>query len=431
MLSVLLLGFGSAMAATSAIDNLPGGAGVIYFQAGSSWQTLVNIQSTFATGNMTVHVTIYDMNSVDLLDFEVPLTKYDNMGFSITGDGASTCTIVPYSDNAFSGSGIPAAGLTFSCPNIGSLQYGYIGLVLDNITAAAVDPTTVGSWTRTNFVNPDLLVMRAALIRGTDAAFAINATMIQGFANMMTPGSATVGLSEANAAGFEQFINTFGADALCTGVAVDWNNAAGTQFITIDDPAIGPNIDSWELYATDNSTVFALNPLLIADGAAAGGAACTRNGRYKVLGSADNFYWGRYNATPSMTASTLIMVFPASPGTAAGTADPRAAGSVIVKAFNDDETPVSTALTPLEVHRIGAGTPGFNIISSAGELLIDTATPMYGWVYTESAGFADVYPLVRDRINIVSTNLFEANDTTGFFIPDPGAATTSNVLSIP
>lgn len=398
MLSVLLLGFGTSMAATSAFDNVPGGAGVIYWQANTTWQTLLDLQSISALFNTTVHVTIYDMNSVDLIDFQVPFTPLDHVGFSIVGDGAGLCTITPYSDNAFGGSGLPITGQTFACPVINGLAYGYVGLVHDVTVAPPADPTIFPSNTRTNYLpgfpvlpfGADFFIMRVALLSGTTSAFGANAQMIQGFANMMTPppGAPGAGLTELPFA-VSQFIDTTAADAICAlGSTVDWNNGPGTSFLTSDDPGRGPCIDSWELYATVNPNPvngFAF-PFVITDTLAGGGAPCARDFRHKSVGSWNNLYWGRYNATPGLTSSTLIMVFPASPGAAFGTADPRGANTVTIHAYNDDELWVSTGVTPDEVHRIDAGAPGFNILSDAGELVVETPTPMYGWVYTETAG---------------------------------------------
>jgi hypothetical protein len=432
MLSVLLLGFGSAMAATSAMDNLPGGAGVIYWQANATWQTLVDIQSIDPMNNTTIHVVIYDMNSIDVLDFELPFTPLDHVGFAITCDGVAACVAMPYSDNAFGG-GLPPAGQPFGAPAIDGMQYGYIGLVHDVTVAPPADPTIAPSNTRTNYlpgwevvpINTPALddfIMRAALIQGTTNAYGANATMLQGFANMVDPNivpPTNVGLNEAGAT--SQFIDST-VPAACA--AINWNGDAvvGNTFLTNDDAGRGPEIDSWELYATENFFMAAppIIPMLVTDG-------CVRAGRAKSLGSWNNLYWGRYNATPGLTTSTLVMVFPASPGMAAGTADPRGPGSVTVHAYNDDEAWVSTGITPDEVHTIVAGSPpGFNINNTAGELQIDTATPMYGWVVTETAGFVDVYPLYRERGTFVTGNLVD--QVTLALIPIAGGGISDVVL---
>jgi hypothetical protein len=281
---------------------------------------------------------------------------------------------------------------------------------------------TVNSNTRTNYVANDVFVMRSALIRGTDAAFGENATMLQGFANMMAQVGATIGLDEAPAAGSEQFVDSVGGDAACATGSVNWNNGLETQFNTADDAGRGPNIDSWELYITQNTGAVLSWPMVVTDG-------CVRSGRHKALGSWNNLYWGRYNATSGLTDSTLIMVFPASPVASQGTADPRDANSVTIHAYDDDEGFVSTQVTPDEVHLIVAGNPpGFNISGTSGELQIETPTPMYGWVVTETAGFVDMYPLYRERVALMHTNMVDAD--TGALIPDSGNA-QSDVLLLP
>lgn len=438
MLSVLLLGFGTSYAATSAIDNVPGGAGYVYWQADGAWSTLVNIQSIVNVLSMTVHVAIYDHNSVERADYQFPMTPLDGVGFVLVGNpAANTVTIIPYSDNAWGGSGIPPAGNVFFCPANGGLQYGYISVVIDKIAAPPIDPTLLPSFTQTEFINPDWIYMRNALIRGTDAAFGINSIMFQGFGNawafdLGVGAGVAAGLTEVPVVGVEsQFANTFGADALCVALPTNWDGTAAITFASIDDVQ-GPNIDSWELYGTwhDFGAVFVnLPPHIIVDGAAAGPANCNPAGRVNVLGSANGRYYGRYNQTPGLTDSTLIMVFPAS--SQPGTADPRVVMTVV--SYDDDENGISTSFVPPEVALCPYGAasiplPGntpISILGPAGETFITTATPMFGWTYTETAGFADVYPLYRDFLNIVRTNLFDA---AGNLIVDPAAPEVDTIV---
>ena len=78
MLSVLLLGFGTAMAATSAFENLPGGAGIAYVQAApAGWQSLINIQTTDDDEFTRVHLTLWDGDSNHIYDWSICLTRYD------------------------------------------------------------------------------------------------------------------------------------------------------------------------------------------------------------------------------------------------------------------------------------------------------------------------------------------------------------------
>ncbi len=218
MLSVLLLGFGSAMAATSAFENLPGGASVSYFECNNGWESLINIQNTTSEtcgdSPIVVHVTMYDQNSVDILDFDVPLSARDNWGASITCDGVNI-TSTPSLPVWFSGGTYTGAEVR-SAPFAGN--FGYIVTTVTGVDRCDRTPITPFGTCQTQLPRlpigppgtnvcdaahyndgdprndtltgvdaylPDSMFMRTALINvGQGVAYALNAQMVQGFANI-------------------------------------------------------------------------------------------------------------------------------------------------------------------------------------------------------------------------------------------------------
>jgi hypothetical protein len=441
MLSVLLLGFGTAMAATAGLDNVPGGAGVAYWQAGPGGvYTLLNIQNVadntevgFAA--ITIHIAFYDRDSNHLLDFIVPMSPRDNWGASITGDG-TTITVTPQAGLAFAGYAPPA---TWQVATAGvgpaNLQFGYVTVAItrmDNPVAlgnwrinppggGAIfvgngngnpidDPEMANAWT----VLPDMLILRSAVLT-PGSALGFNGNMLQGFLNRPN-------LSE-DGSGLE-FVNTIGADALCAPLTVDWDNSGTFQIgpVALTDVG-GILIHASELYVSDAI----LSGLIVADG-------CTRAGRRVALGSGDGIYWARYNVTPGLTESTLMMIAPANSNT------PENPGRNIadvriptITAYDDNENWVSTpfaALPEVSLSPLYSTTnpplPGNTSIQHStfvsGELRIQMAAPLFGWIATVINGVeADLYPLFKDRVNVNVVDLGA---------PDWAAPATSNVRQL-
>ena len=157
MLSLLVVSYGSAMAATSAFENLPGGAAVTYFECNNGWETIMNIQtvtsSTCGDSAVVVHITFYDQNSMDLMDFDVPLSPRDNWGAAITCDG-TTITSTPNLPVFFSGGAYTGAEVR-TAPYAGN--FGYVVAVVtgvDNCAGLCFVPTATAfcgapnySWT--------------------------------------------------------------------------------------------------------------------------------------------------------------------------------------------------------------------------------------------------------------------------------------------
>lgn len=453
MLSILVFSVGTSQAATSAFDNLPGGAGVFSWQASRNGDyTLVNVQNiadvadTWLAGTSTavvIHITLYDRDSNHIFDWSCPLSARDNYGFAIQNDaGIDSIRITndgsPYYPGTVGGIGnctINYTGIpTTHNPLTGTtaLQYGYGTIAISRVDAivpsflwrtlyapGVIDALVAGipagngdgdarnelDLGNRTVVLPDLIFTRTALL-GPGYAYAFNGNMLQGFMNMSRIQSEAVASVTASLAAGAGWITVQGVDAVCpAGGVMDWNNDglfnAGAPLTDFN----GIDIHAPELYITNNRTAGSIGIAL--DAAA---AACGRGGRRAALGSADGIYWGRYNVTPGMTETTLFTVAPASNAhalnSALGIADGRA---MTVSAYNDNEIPVSvTPLTPPEVglspflSATNAPRPGnFSIGHGgvvAGEGRIVMAAPLFGYVFTTITGVeADLYPLVRNR----------------------------------
>ncbi len=418
MLSVLLLGFGTAQSATLVSNDLPGGAAVAYFQAGAGYTSLVNIQSITGTtgvltGSLLIHVQVFDMNSNHIVDFNIPLTSTDNVGWSITGTG-TTLTLDPYSDGAFGGSGQLPITVLFPSNGADGLQYGYITATItadgrgDRLGAVAADlspnadPRTFTNFNGVPVVEPfNKIFMRVAIL-GTDNAIGMNGYMYQDFMNIVTLSEAVV-----PAVGF---VNTVPADVI---VACDWNGngTALNTYTSLADDTNGIGIDPWENYISADVD---LMPLPVNIGVVCNGG--NRAGRVKALGSSNNIYWGRFNENPATGVhSTLITIAPANCASGCNQASPAVIDgrSMVVIAYNDAESGPSSGLTPPEVGMSEFGTAvtprpsnsSISINSNAGEAFITIAAPLFGFIYTTGPTYADVYPLVRSQMAIEEANL--------------------------
>ncbi len=441
---VLILGLGSgAMAATSAINNLPGGAGIMQWMAApDGTHTLINVQNTMATcpgsGNpayFMVHITFYDYNSQHLFDINWPMTPRDNIGIAVTGDGTNVnLTFEP---------GEPNEALhTFISAGLGTdnLQFGYATVALtaqDDAAAAAcypgavpnvvfqalvgngnADPTDDVNWANVNVVLPDVLFARAAVVF-PDGVLGLNGVMLQGFMNMPT-------LAEDGATPnvLHDFADVWGADAICA-VGVDWDNSGtiNPNAVTANDFA-GIDIHSNELYMTVNYADFvpAGGVAGVGDIALNSPIACSRAGRVKALGSGNNRYWARYNVTPGSTETNLVAIFPANSATAFNPAgliadnrnfsvliyddnehfvsQPNITGpEVIVAPFNSATNPPMTGMPVIQ-----------HTTYTNGEALITGPAPMFGYVYTTVSGTgSDIYPLVTETIPVNIANIVNAD----------------------
>ncbi|MEW6053880.1 MAG: hypothetical protein AB1552_08860 [Nitrospirota bacterium] len=392
MLSVLLLGFGSAMAATSSIDNVPGGGGFNYFHASAAGDTtLFNLQNVDTTA-IRVHLTLYDTNSNKIIDFSIPLSNWDNWGCSITGDGTNI-TITPQTPCYYVGANNGCfPPVTVALPaGADGLQAGYMSFVVSAGDSAFYGGNLNGD-PRDELILPfaatrlyDVIAGRVALLNPTaGSAIAMNSTMLQGYVNIFN----APGLVEA-AAGVAG-----GWDSIAdVGVPFFWNCDAdiADTFPSHDDPLIGVNIDSWEIMLTNWATWS-----LIADDTNAGGVGDTL---YQAVGS-PTWYVGRYNETPGTSTTVLITVFPANSGGLPVAFSPACGFSsrtITSFCYDDNELPLSDAVTPPEVGRIAFG-PAVNAIivpGTSGECRLLVDAPLLGFTYTEAGNYADLYPLYK------------------------------------
>lgn len=400
MLSVLLLGFGTAMAATSQVDNLPGGAGVAYWQAGGTWQTLVNIQNINNGCSAIAHVAVYDRDSVHLIDFNMKLTALDNVGIIIQqGAAAGQIDLFDYSDGAYGGSAAlfdwsTGPAVTVLAPaDASGLMRGYITINLNSQDCVAPigDPEVGPTWGPIQGVfaiAADDLIVRSALVNPTQA-FAFNAAMLQGYANIGAPAT------------FELFDFVDTVPVPNVGAACDFNGDGDTtdQFTIIDD-ANGACIDFTELFLTDNVT-FPV-PLIMCD------LAGLVNVTYPALGSVNSTYWGRFNENAAAGTNTqLVTIAPNSTSTPPhGVTTPNWPRNLTVISYNDAE--VGLSYGPVAIPEVAAtdfGLGGITVgTAQAGEARITIPAPIMGFTVTETAAYADIYPLIKEFIAISSIN---------------------------
>ena len=403
MLSVLLAGYGAAMAATSQIDNLPGGAGLSYWTAGGEILSLINIQNVSNATALCVHIVVYDVNGVNLMGWNVSLTPLDNYGVAITsGPSAGTVTLNDYSDmtTPFVNCSNPipdlsAAGIPLAAPaNSSGVSSGYVSIAITawDPVPPFTDPIgTTGNLSGIKAVLPDAMFTRLAVL-APDWAFAMNPPMLQGFLNM----GATI-----NENGATDWIDSRLAANANTPCHWYKSGAAPSVYTSLDD-ANGVGIDFIELFASDNWTLLPAG--FVCDQP---GPSVTDRVVYPVLGSADNVYWGRFNENPANgTNTTLVLVAPASsvPMAAAG----GYARNLTVGSLNDDAVQVTWGpATQPEVAYVPFGTAAGEINTGgalAGEAMITFTVPAFGFTFTTGASFADAYPLIRDNVNFTAIN---------------------------
>ena len=449
MLSILVVGFGTAYAATSSIDNVPGGAAIGYFQVGSGWETLVNIQNVVMNNDisgcsaaMLVHFVFYDQDSNEIVDFNVPLSQIDNWGARVYLSG-NTLFVEPQNCPAT----LPnSGGADAGCATQGAAVSPVDGLVVGYFTAAITSLDITGQrcqgvvsdmtnvfelglegngngnpWDDQNFhyndiVLPNWIFVRTALINpNTGIAFALNATHIQGFLNINR-------IQENSSV---DFVNTLATpDVACAANTIDWNNDGDfNDIFTGMDDGNGIRIDTWELYATlnldtDPAAGTDVSGMIITDNCTLDPAT---GGRHRIVGSANGWYWARFNATPDLSDTSLLMIFPANTGTGNVGGESRfISGSLI---YNDNEISSTESLNPREVawcpyltasngDTLRCASPADSIshnVFTTGEHNIYVRAPMIGFVYTwvenGTNDYADLYPMINECKAVVVTNL--------------------------
>jgi hypothetical protein len=372
--------FTALQAATSSLDNVPGGAGIAFWQAGGGWDTLINIQETSSTCAM-LHIGIYDRDGLRLNSFSLSLQPMDNVGMLVQGDG-TFIYVYDYSDNAYGGS--PALNDFSVAPVIHSapsdpdgIQRGYITVVRTNIACAGPGGSPSGNITGTDFIVPDSIFIRTAFLN-VHGAFACNGIMLQGFANFGTLRESSDFVDSTAIPNTPPDPCDFNGDGVSSGT-----------FSILDD-VVGADIDFAELFLSDNIT--GPPPWVICNG---GGTV------YQALGSAS--FIGRFNENPSVgTHTTLVLVAPQSFHPSAA----RFQRIISLNSYNDDGGIASSGSRTFPV--VAALSFGSGGISSgaarAGEIRVTTSVPIFGFTFTETASFADIYPLIRTNTNITTLN---------------------------
>jgi hypothetical protein len=377
-------------AATSALDNLIGGAGIVYWQAGGGWQTLINIQESDLAICASVHVGFYDMNGIKITSFNLPLLPGDNVGIVVQGNGTDI-QMFDYSDHAYGGAAILNDFNTGLPLNISAtadtdgIQRGYMSFVRTNTDCAGPLGSPSGNISGTFAVVNSNIVVHAAIIN-LNNALAFNGIMFQGFANY---GAIRESLD---------FVNT----TLTPNTppdACDFNGDGDTTdvFSIVDD--VGADIDFVELFLSDNITIpgpLDLPPWIICNPV---------NRVFKALGT-DAQYWGRYNENPSTgTETILIIVAPQSNHLSAS----RFSRNLLLFLYNDDGMAISASFFPSVVDAVHFGSE-ISGPSTAGDFRFTSSAPIFGFTFIETASFADLYPLVRGQIAITTLNRDNIDD---------------------
>ena len=405
ILSIMLMGIGSSQAATSVLENLPGGAGVGYWDCTGGTLTVMSVSNVTSQlcGDtaVVVHYTFYDRDSVKKADFPIPLSPRDTWAATLSCN-LGTVSVVP----ALPQGGFLAAGDRGTATHLFGNANGETGYY--TVTVSRVDDTQFGgagicgvifggdgngdprndpNWSNFDIVMPNMIYIRNAYVNlAAQAAWAMNGWMLQDFMNI---GS----LSEA---AFGEFFDSV-FDFWCPGATVDWNGDANlAQVYAGTDDGAGLNIDPWELYLTDN-----LFGSVVAD-------LCTRGGRQRAFGAGydasfvnptNGIYWGRFNVTPGDTASSLVLVLPAATAELANSCA-NGANNINFLSYDDEEVPQTWTLCPREANplTIGQGA-GFDIAvnNPYGEMRIASNIPMMGFIQTTGPNYADTYPLVREN----------------------------------
>lgn len=371
-------------AAESSVDNMLGGAGIAYWQAGGEWTTLLNIQEESGVCAL-IHIVVYDRNGTGLMSFNMKLRPFDNVGIVVGSDGTNI-QLTDYSDTAYGGSSAlndystgPAVVLSAPSDSDG-VQRGYVTVVRTNYKCLGPDGAPSDNISGLYGAQNNVLCIRTAILN-PNSAFALNAVMLQGFANMGTV------ISEIN-----NFIDTIPSPN--SPVTCDFNGDGDTidSWTTLDD-ANGADIDFAELFLTDNLT--SNGPWIICDHWP---FAPFQQSIYNAVGvTSGEWYSARFNNNPSAgTQTKLIIIAPQSTHPSAALYPRR----LTVKSFNDEGSSVTYGPVSFNVvASLPFGTGGIDIGSAtAGEAFLYSDAPIFGFTYTESASFAGIYPLVRSRI---------------------------------
>ena len=447
----LVMVTGKAMAATSALEGVPGGATVVPFQASAAGLgTIINFQNVAGTEDaagpssvapqpaptgipstpaILVHCKIFDADTNYLASFNVPLSPRDNVGIYITGDGTNIY-LTSLGPEHFP---ITLPGAVGLAADANGLQIGYLSVAITASDDAGYfgngngDPTDDPNLTLGRWMLPSWLMVRYALVDTVTQSHAdINALMLQVFINVPQ-------LNET--AGF---VDTWPAANVADNY--DWNGDGDTaDTFNSMDTVDGIVVDPWELYVYHTETFTWVPNGVVADDPDGNGVG---NILYPAWGAVNGVYWARWNVNPSLSiTSSLYTLFPASGGFFASVSGPQGNRHMHLLIYDDNENHIDDDLTPPEM----AVSPidGTTIVYPAGVLAGDIKIQldglnaantsiwglsyggrianMNGFVITDWAGWMSRYPLVRSAVAV------EPIDATG---TDSGGG-QSDVIPIP
>jgi len=447
----LVMVAGKAMAATSALEGVPGGATVVPFQASAAGLgTIINFQNvagtedaagpssvapqpmptaTPSTPAILVHCKIFDADTNYLASFNVPLSPRDNVGIYITGDGTNIY-LTSLGPEHFT---LTLPGSVGLAADANGLQIGYLSTAITASDDAGYggngngDPTDDPNLTMARWMLPSWLMVRYALVDTVTQSHAdINALMLQVFINVPQ-------LNET--AGF---VDTWPAANVADNY--DWNGDGDTaDTFNSMDTVDGIVVDPWELYVYHTETFTWAPNGVVADDPDGNGVG---NILYPAWGSVNGVYWARWNVNPSLSiTSSLYTLFPASGGFFASVSGPQGNRHMHLLIYDDNENHIDDDLTPAEmgVSPIDGTTIVYPGGVLAGDIMIQLdglnaantsiwglsyggrIANMNGFVITDWAGWMSRYPLVRSAIAI------EPIDATG---TDSGGG-QSDVIPIP
>ncbi|MDL1966009.1 MAG: hypothetical protein LWW90_04950, partial [Candidatus Desulfofervidus auxilii] len=355
----LVMVAGKAMAATSALEGVPGGATVVPFQASAAGLgTIINFQNvagtedaagpssvapqpmptaTPSTPAILVHCKIFDADTNYLASFNVPLSPRDNVGIYITGDGTNIY-LTSLGPEHFT---LTLPGSVGLAADANGLQIGYLSVAITASDDAGYggngngDPIDDPNLTLGRVMLPSWLMVRYALVDTVTQSHAdINALMLQVFINVPQ-------LNEANT-----FVDTWPAANIAD--AYDWNGDGDTaDTFNSMDTVDGIVVDPWELYVYHTETFTWTPNGVVADDPDGNGVG---NILYPAWGSVNGVYWARWNVNPSLSiTSSLYTLFPASGGFFASVSGPQGNRHMHLLIYDDNEHHIDDDLTPAEM----------------------------------------------------------------------------------
>jgi len=372
----LLLGVRMAKATNIGLENVPGGAAITYWTCADGYQTLVNVQNVDNQNRaIAVHIVFFDQDSNEIMDFNVPLSPYDNWGAAVTCENGQL-VVTPGTQPFYQGPN--NGGKVRRAPS--DATEGYVTVTITAIDGGSpfvVPCTTIANGdprdeiAGCNFRNvamplPNSIILRSAMVNYAEGnAFALNSFSLVNFKN------------------------DGGNIANCNGAT----GTMGNSVLNPRDDMNGVRISMCELLAErrgavqDYDAAAGLQPNFVV-----GAPGYPRNA------AAPN-YWARYGNN-GIVRTSLVLIFPAQGG----------GNQLDLTVFDDNEMTQSAYYEAPEVAHIILDT---DIAAfDSGEILIsvrnrdldrdnpsnpndDPFPAFFGFSLVEGPNFVDIYPIVR------------------------------------